>query len=241
MIFIFYVDQTHSRLVQALSLKRCFNSVRMKKIVLLLVMLGGILPVNISTAFGQENWVQPSKPYWQGKTDTIAYWYTIDAEGRLAWTTDTEKWTIAPQSLWWDAEGHLYRIKGSDLMMSPDTGSTWVKATSRYWRGSDGMWYGFDDNWTLWTGGVGNEPPMAAVGQTPYGGTDSYSGVNVNGETTGINGNGNTKAGIENNSLVTPGASNANSGGTRSQAQYNNESHTMHNTGTTNTGGVVPK
>lgn len=222
-----------------------FKSQHMKKIVFALVMLGGILPVNVNTVFAQqENWLKPASPYWQGKSDTMAYWYTIDVEGKLAWTTNTEKWTIAPQPLWSDYDGRLYKINGSELMVSPDTGHTWTKSTERYWRGSDGMWYGFDQNWTLWTGGVGNEPPLAIVGTSPYGGTDAYTGVNVNGETTGINGNGNNNAGVGNTTtLTTPGASNANSGGTKSQAQYNNESHHLHNTGagTLHSGSTVPK
>ena len=79
----------------------------MKKIILLCSLVGGLY-TGIWAQTQEVRWQKAEQPVWQSKRDTTVYWYTLDTEGKLALTTDNQKWVIATQPQWTSYEGRLY-------------------------------------------------------------------------------------------------------------------------------------
>ena len=111
------------------------------------------------TATQQGKWKKSTTSSWQSRRNGTAYWYKRDKSGNLTSSTDNKKWDSASDNTWSDYDGKMYRIQGNNLEVSSNNGTTWSTSPNRYWRGSNGTWYGFDDSWTLWTGGSGNTAP----------------------------------------------------------------------------------
>lgn len=95
------------------------------------------------------DWTRSSTGTWPGMKDGMTYWYKLDKQGGLWWSTDGKKWAAVKDGAWADADGKWLKIHDKKLVWSTD-GTTWSEVPEWKWKGSDGKWYKFDTDWALW-------------------------------------------------------------------------------------------
>lgn len=94
-------------------------------------------------------WKKSKSGTWAGKKDTKTYWYKLDKDAKLWWSTDGKKWAAVDNGMWADKDGKWLKIHNGKLVWTTD-GNNWSEVPDWKWEGSDGKWYKFDDKWTLW-------------------------------------------------------------------------------------------
>jgi len=95
------------------------------------------------------DWTKSSNGTWPGMKDSKTYWYKLDKNAGLWWSTDGKKWAAVKDGMWADKDGKWLKIHQGKLVWSTD-GKQWSEVPDWKWEGSDGKWYKFDSKWTLW-------------------------------------------------------------------------------------------
>ena len=106
-------------------------------------------PVTIPGRGHIADWTKSTTGTWPGMKDGKTYWYKLDKQGGLWWSTDGTKWAAVKGGAWADSDGKWLKIHDKKLVWSAD-GKTWSEVPEWKWKGSDGKWYKFDTDWTLW-------------------------------------------------------------------------------------------
>ena len=113
-----------------------------------------ILPASFGqtgkTGSDSHKWKKDADHTWQGKKEGKTYWYRFDKKGKLQWSEDGRNFDRLGSGIWYDKNERMLMISESRLMASSDGGKTWENAPDWKWQGSDGKWYKFDKDWTLW-------------------------------------------------------------------------------------------
>ncbi|SHL93361.1 hypothetical protein SAMN05216311_101163 [Chitinophaga sp. CF418] len=123
-----------------------------------------ILAVNVSVnaatpgpvchKYVREEWSKAKDGIWNGIKDRKNYWYKLDKEAKLWWSTNGKKWAAVEDGMWADKDGHWLKISDNKLMWSADKGATWSEVPEWKWEGPKGEWYKFDKDWTVWVTGM---------------------------------------------------------------------------------------
>lgn len=108
------------------------------------------LQLPISTVVKADGFKKKSDGTWAGKMDGKMYWYKIDTDAKLWWSTDGKKWAAVENGMWADKDGKWLKIGEQKLWWSADMGKTWSEVPDWKWEGPDGEWYKFDKDWNLW-------------------------------------------------------------------------------------------
>ena len=95
------------------------------------------------------DWKASKTGTWAGMKDGKTYWYKIDKEAMLWWSTDGKKWAKVSDGMWADKDGKWLKIHEGKLVWTTD-GKSWAEVPEWKWEGSDGKWYKFDAKWKLW-------------------------------------------------------------------------------------------
>lgn len=107
-------------------------------------------PVSSPAAF-KADWTKARHGAWEGKMDGQTYWYKLDKNAKLWWSSNKGKdWALVDNQMWTDKDGKWLKISNGDLVWSADMGKTWASVPDWTWQGSDGKWYKFDKEWTVW-------------------------------------------------------------------------------------------
>lgn len=110
----------------------------------------GVVPANIHPYTGiTGTWKKSPEGTWPGMKDGNTYWYKLDKNARLWWSTDGKQWEAMKDGVWMDKDGKWLKIHHKKLVWSAD-GKTWSEVPEWKWQGSDGKWYKFDHKWMLW-------------------------------------------------------------------------------------------
>jgi len=105
-------------------------------------------PVNHS--FIAEEWTKSKDGVWEGIKDKKTYWYKLDKEAKLWWSTNGKKWEAVTDGMWADADGKWLKIGDGKLWWSADKGANWSEVPDWKWEGPKGHWYKFDKDWSVW-------------------------------------------------------------------------------------------
>ena len=97
-----------------------------------------------------DEWLKSKDGMWPGMMKGKTYWYKLDKNAKLWWSTDGSKWTEDNKQMWEDKNGKWIKVGNGKLVWSTDMGKTWNEVPEWKWEGSDGKWYEFDKQWTLW-------------------------------------------------------------------------------------------
>jgi len=103
--------------------------------------------------YAAEEWSKAKGGIWNGVKGRKNYWYKLDKEAKLWWSTNGKKWTAVDDGMWADKDGHWLKISDAKLMWSADNGASWSEVPEWKWEGPKGEWYKFDKDWTLWVTG----------------------------------------------------------------------------------------
>jgi hypothetical protein len=105
--------------------------------------------------YAQEEWSKAKNGIWNGVKDKKNYWYKLDKEAKLWWSTNGKKWIAVDDGMWTDKDGYWLKVSDARLMWSADKGTTWSEVPEWKWEGPKGEWYKFDKDWTVWVTGNG--------------------------------------------------------------------------------------
>jgi hypothetical protein len=98
-----------------------------------------------------NEWVKSKTGIWEGKADGKNYWYKLDKNAKLWWSSNAGKdWHLVDSQMWADRDGKLLKISNDELIWSADMGKTWAPVPDRTWESADGKWYRLDKSWALW-------------------------------------------------------------------------------------------
>ncbi|MFY8108916.1 MAG: hypothetical protein ACOVO9_07985 [Bacteroidia bacterium] len=131
----------------------------MKKLTLLAAIIGmmlagteakSILKTSVKLEI-QKEFSKKKEGTWAGKMDGKAYWYKLDKNAKLWWSTDGKKWAEVSNQMWADKSGKWMKIGDNKLWWSADMGKTWSEVPEWKWEGPMGEWYQFDKDWSLWS------------------------------------------------------------------------------------------
>jgi hypothetical protein len=132
----------------------------MRKWILSLAAFGVMLSANVKAANAGSNkdatvvedtkWMKDPDGAWEGKKSGKTYWYKLDKNFKLWFSSDAKKWEAVGDDMWIDKSNHWLKVKDKKLVWSGDSGKTWSEVPESKWEGSDGKWYKFDKDWTLW-------------------------------------------------------------------------------------------
>lgn len=132
----------------------------MKK--MLLVVSGAFLMLTTSIAVTQAvtpaghitvndaDWMKSKTGTWAGLKDGKTYWYKLDKNAQLWWSTDGKKWAAVEGGMWADKDGKWLKIGEGKLWWTADGGKNFSEVPEWKWEGPKGEWYKFDAKWTLW-------------------------------------------------------------------------------------------
>lgn len=96
-------------------------------------------------------WVKARNGAWSGEMNGKSYWYKLDQDKKLWWSTDNGKnWAHVETQMWADKSGKWMKVENKNLVWSNDMGKTWSTVPDWTWQGSDGKWYKFDKDWIVW-------------------------------------------------------------------------------------------
>lgn len=132
----------------------------MRKILTLAIAFGMIAFANTSSLTASSIGTQTLKPKpfmkkadgtWAANHEGKTYWYKLDKEASLWWSTDGKKWAKVESGMWADKSGRWLKIGENKLWWSADMGKTWSEVPEWKWEGPRGEWYKFDANWQLWS------------------------------------------------------------------------------------------
>ena len=127
----------------------------MKKTILILALCLPVVLISSSystmpiTIGSKTDWMKSKTGTWPGMKDGETYWYKLDKQAGLWWSTDGKKWEAVSDGAWADKDGKWLKIHEGKLVWSTD-GNTWSEVPEWKWEGSDGKGYKFDNNWNLW-------------------------------------------------------------------------------------------
>lgn len=107
-------------------------------------------PVPVVHHYVAEEWTKAKGGVWEGKMDNKTYWYKLDKNAKLWWSTDGKKWAAVENGMWADKEGKWLKIGDGKLWWSADKGANWAEVPEWKWEGPKGEWYKFDKDWSLW-------------------------------------------------------------------------------------------
>lgn len=96
------------------------------------------------------DWVKSTAGTWAGKKDGKIYWYKLDKNAKLWWSTDGKKWAAVEGGMWADKDGKWLKIGDGKLWWTADGGKNFSEVPEWKWEGPDGEWYKFDAKWNLW-------------------------------------------------------------------------------------------
>lgn len=132
----------------------------MKKIIfissllILIITFNAYTQTSLSPTMAAEKndhkWRKDPDGAWKGQKEDKTYWYKLDDKKRVTWSEDGKKFENAGNGMWADKAGRLLMVSDGRLVWTLDEGKTWVNAPDWKWQGSDGKWYKFDKDWTLW-------------------------------------------------------------------------------------------
>lgn len=132
----------------------------MKKWIFSLAVFGVILSGNLganhtgalkNTRVTEDTkWIKDPDGAWKGKKGGKTYWYKLDKNLKLWFSSDAKKWDAVGDDIWIDKSDHWLKVKDKKLVWSGDSGKTWSEVPESKWEGSDGKWYKLDMEWALW-------------------------------------------------------------------------------------------
>lgn len=102
-----------------------------------------------TTTMAFRDWAKSKTGAWPGQKEGKTYWYKLDKNAGLWWSTDGKEWAAVKDGTWADKDGKWLKIHNKKLVWSTD-GKAWAEVPEWKWEGSDGKWYKFDNNWGLW-------------------------------------------------------------------------------------------
>jgi hypothetical protein len=110
---------------------------------------GNPTPENTATVNG--DWMKARNGAWAGDMNGKTYWYKLDQDHKLWWSTDNGKnWAHVESQMWSDKSGKWIKVVDKNVVWSNDMGKTWSTVPDWTWQGSDGKWYKFDKDWNVW-------------------------------------------------------------------------------------------
>lgn len=96
-----------------------------------------------------DEWTKTKSGMWPGLRDGKTYWYKLDKDAKLSWSTDGKSWSQVANGMWADKSGRWMKVENQKLVWSTDMGTNWSDVPEGRWEGSDSRWYKFDKDWTL--------------------------------------------------------------------------------------------
>lgn len=122
--------------------------------VIILTVPAGVAANSGKTAGGYTNidqdWEKSKTGTWSGKKDGKTYWYKLDKNAQLWWSTDGQQWAVVDGGMWADKDGRWLKIGDGKLWWTADGGKNFAEVPEWKWEAPDGKWYKFDAKWTLW-------------------------------------------------------------------------------------------
>lgn len=137
----------------------------MKKTIITLSVFWAMLFINLQSQAGNittgimdhfpasvnDDWSKARNGAWAGDMNGKSYWYKLDKDAKLWWSTDKGKnWAHVETQMWSDKDGRWMKVVDKNVVWSTDMGKTWSTVPDWTWQGSDGKWYKFDKDWNVW-------------------------------------------------------------------------------------------
>lgn len=107
-------------------------------------------PAPVVKNYIAEEWIKSKDGIWEGVKDKKTYWYKLDKDAKLWWSTNGKKWAAVEDGMWADQDGKWLKIGDGKLWWSADKGGSWAEVPDWKWEGPKGHWYKFDKDWSVW-------------------------------------------------------------------------------------------
>lgn len=109
-----------------------------------------VVPAGDVHGFNEQDWAKSRTGAWVGKKDGKRYWYKLDKNAQVWWSTDGKKWAAVEGGMWADKDNRWIKIGDGKLWWTTDDGKNFSEVPEWKWEAPDGKWYKFDAKWTLW-------------------------------------------------------------------------------------------